>query len=171
MPMEWQELKDDWLAQESLAQALSDWAITPINEQEDSINSLELTKKQQSCIETNKSDIYTDLKALRSKVKSSLTSKEDSLDDLTLNAPNSYKLQISVPSNINYLMKAWAAAEGRDLSSVAMQCLEVGLREIKGKDGIPLSAVARYNSACEKRIALAEANDLWERIENHLKQI
>ncbi len=54
-----------------------------------------------------------------------------------LNTPNSFKLKLSVPSNLNYLMKAWAAAEGRDLSSVALQCLEAGLREMKSKGALP----------------------------------
>ena len=79
-----------------------------------------------------------------------ITCKENQLDDLVLNTPNSYKLQLSVPSNLNYLMKAWAAAEGRDLSSVALQCMELGLREMKSKGAIPSSAIRRYDLSCEK---------------------
>jgi len=62
-------------------------------------------------------------------------------------------------------MKVWAAAEGRDLSSVAFQCLETGIREMKSKGSIPLVAVNRYDSACQKRIALAEVNNLLEKYE------
>ena len=65
-------------------------------------------------------------------------------------------------------MKTWAAAEGRDLSSVALQCLEIGLREMKGKGAIPSSAISRYELACEKRIALAEVNDFWEKYDRSL---
>ena len=69
-------------------------------------------------------------------------------------------------------MKVWAAAEGRDLSSVAFQCLETGIREMKSKGSIPSVAVNRYNSACQKRIELAEVNNLLEKFEiaqNELK--
>ena len=60
-------------------------------------------------------------------------------------------------------MKAWAAAEGRDLSSVALQCLEIGLRAMKSKGSIPSAALRRYDVACERRIALAEVNNIWEK--------
>ena len=66
---------------------------------------------------------------------------------------------------INYLMKAWAAAEGRDLSSVALQCLEIGLRAMKSRGSIPTAAIERYDIACKKRIALAEVNDIWDKYE------
>ena len=62
-------------------------------------------------------------------------------------------------------MKAWAAAEGRDLSSVALQCLESGLRTMKSKGSIPSVAIERYDVACQKRIALAEVNNVWEKYE------
>ena len=62
-------------------------------------------------------------------------------------------------------MKVWAAAEGRDLSSVAFQCLETRIREMKSKGSIPSIAVNRYDSACQKRIALAEVNNLMEKYE------
>ena len=69
---------------------------------------------------------------------------------------------------MNYLLKAWAAAEGRDLSSVALQCLENGLRSFKGMGAIPSAAIKRYDVACEKRIALAEINNAWEEYENSI---
>ena len=62
-------------------------------------------------------------------------------------------------------MKVCAAAEGRDLSSVAFQCLETGIREMKSKGSIPSVAVNRYDLACQKRIALAEVNNLLEKYE------
>ena len=70
-----------------------------------------------------------------------------------------------MPSNLTYLLKVWAAAEGRDLSSVAFQCLETGIMEMKSKGSIPAVAISRYNSACQKRIALAEVNNLLEKYE------
>ena len=91
--------------------------------------------------------------------------KENELDDLSLNTANSAKLQVSVPSSLNYLMKAWAAAEGRDLSSVALQCLEIGLRAMKSRGSIPTAAIERYDIACKKRIALAEVNNIWDKYE------
>ena len=69
------------------------------------------------------------------------------------------------------MLKVWAAAEGRDLSSVAFQCLELGLREMKSKGSVPVVALKRYNNACEKRIALAEANNLLEKYESHQNNI
>ena len=88
-------------------------------------------------------------------IKLKIIEKENELDDLSLNTANSAKLQVSVPSSLNYLMKAWAAAEGRDLSSVALQCLEIGLRAMKSKGSIPSAAIERYDVACKKRIAFA----------------
>ena len=54
-----------------------------------------------------------------------------------------------------------AAAEGRT-SSVVFQCLETGLWEMKSKGSIPSVAISRYDTACQKRIALAEVNYLLE---------
>ena len=102
---------------------------------------------------------------MKKKVKETISLKEISLDDIALNTSNSNKVQISVPSNLTYLLKVWAAAEGRDLSSVAFQCLETGLREMKCKGSIPSVAINRYDSACQKRIALAEVNNLLEKYE------
>ena len=96
-------------------------------------------------------------------MKSQLNSREIEIDEIALNAANSSKLQISVPSNLNYLMKVWAAAEGRDLASVALQCMEFGLREMKSKGTIPSMAVEKYQIACEKRILLAEINGRLDR--------
>jgi len=42
---------------------------------------------------------------LKKKVKETISAKEISLDDITLNTSNENKVQISVPTNLNYLMK------------------------------------------------------------------
>ena len=111
---------------------------------------------------------------MKKKVKETISSKEISLDDIALNTSNSNKVQISVPSILTYLLKVWAAAEGRDLSSVAFQCLETGIMEMKSKGSIPSVAINRYDSACQKRIALAEVNNLLEKYEiaqNEIKKL
>ena len=163
----WDEVKELWSRHTDLPKAISSWALGPIKNNEDLIHQIE---KEIS----NKADkakvpiIQENLKVLKRNIKAGVSEKENSLDDLSLNSPNTYKLQVSVPSNLNYLMKAWAAAEGRDLSSIALQCLESGLREMKSKGAIPIAAIKRYDNACEKRIALAEVNEIWERHENEL---
>ena len=96
------------------------------------------------------------LKSLKKKVKETISSKEISLDDIALNTSNSNKVQISVPSN--YFLKVWAVAEGRDLSSVAFQCLETGIREMKSKGSIPSIAINRYDYF-QKRIKSKEVNN------------
>ena len=168
MDTSWTSKRDAWLKQTSLESETSSWAAESINKSEEIILDLEKghnsSGKQQRSIE----EAETELRLLRKTIKRSLTDKENELDELSLNTPNSYKLQLSVPSNLSYLMKAWAAAEGRDLSSVAMQCLETGLREMKRKGSIPEAAVKRYDASCEKRIALAEVNHIWETHEQEL---
>ncbi len=157
MSKSWGESRDRWLQETSLPEEISLWALELLRKNENEIYAIEalIAEKEQSLLSEK-------LKALRRNIKEEVTSKENSLDDLSLNTPNSYKLQVSVPSSLNYLMKAWAAAEGRDLSSVALQCLEIGLRAMKSKGSIPSAAVARYDVACEKRIALAEVNNAWD---------
>ena len=163
----WGEERESWLRKTSLPDELSTWAIESINKNEDDIHSIERSASADTSIK-KPITVEEDLKTLRKNIKNEIARKEDSIDDLSLITANSYKLQLSVPSNLNYLLKAWAAAEGRDLSSVAFQCLEIGLREMKSKGAIPFAAVKRYDNACEKRIALAEANNTWERYENEL---
>ena len=164
MISKWKKAKGLWAERTSLPAEVKEWAIESIKEQESAIENIELFSSQGS--EREREGIEESLKILRKSIKSELTSRENELDDLTLNTPNSYKLQISVPSNLNYLMKAWAAAEGRDLSSVALQCMETGLREIQSKGAIPKTAIKRYEDSCDRRIALAEVNCLWERHQN-----
>ena len=167
MPGGWREVKNDWLKRTALNEEVSSWAVNAIEVHQETFEGLKAS------YEKNKSDGKNGLgeeglKELKKKIKNEMTHLENTLDDLSLNAPNTYKLQISVPSNLNYLMKAWAAAEGRDLSSVALQCLEIGLREMKSNGGIPSAALRRYDNACEKRIALAETNQVWEQFNSAL---
>tara|TARA_Y100000589_G_C27183655_1_gene641812 strand:+ start:2369 stop:2863 length:495 start_codon:yes stop_codon:yes gene_type:complete len=158
MVKNWSYLREEWLKSTPLKQANAKWALEAL------INSEKEFYEIEKSLETNE-DIYLKVKNLKKKVKENIYSKELSLDDITLNTSNSNKVQISVPSNLNYLLKVWAAAEGRDLSSVAFQCLETGIREIKSKGAIPEIAINRYDSACEKRIALAEINNLIDKYE------
>ena len=84
---------------------------------------------------------------------------------------NLYLCDIYLRHYLNYLLKVWAAAEGRDLSSVAFQCLETGLREMKSKGSLPAVAIDRYNSVCKKRIALAEITNLVDKYESEKKGV
>ncbi len=163
---EWEKLEGDWIKRTSLPSDLSKWAIETISQKAQDLHDLDEVSQDKEHVATERESNNEALKVLKKNIKNAFTARENALDDLSLNAPNSYKLQISIPSNLNYLMKAWAAAEGRDLSSVALQCLETGLREMKGKGSIPAAALRRYDNACEKRIALAEVNHLWEAYEN-----
>ncbi len=161
MRQSWSRTRDEWLSQTSIAEENSAWAIESINKNEKAIYELEAISDEQPI-----NDLDEKLKLLRKAIKAEITIKENNLDDLALNTANSSKLQVSVPSSLSYLMKAWAAAEGRDLSSVALQCLENGLRTLKSKGSIPPAAIERYDSVCEKRIALAEINNVWDRYES-----
>ena len=161
MERSWGKVRDEWLGKTSLEEEISLWAIECLNKNEKAIYSLEEISKEGS---TNQ--IEEKIKELRKTIRTEILEKETSLDDLSLNTANSSKLQVSVPASLNYLMKAWAAAEGRDLSSVALQCLEIGLRAMKSKGSIPSAAIERYNVACQRRIALAEVNNIWDKHES-----
>ncbi len=161
MNKSWSSARDEWLSKTSLTEETSAWAIESINKNEKEIYALESISEKELL-----SDLDERLKKLRKAIRNEIINKENKLDDLTLSTANSSKLQVSVPSSLNYLMKAWAAAEGRDLSSVALQCLENGLRSLKSKGSIPTAAIERYNVACQKRIALAEVNNTWDRYES-----
>ena len=158
MANNWSKIRDEWLKSTALAENDAKWALEALVNSEEELFEIERKSK-------NNEDSIDNVKSLKKKVKETISSKEISLDDIALNTSNSNKVQISVPSNLNYLLKVWAAAEGRDLSSVAFQCLETGLREMKSKGSIPSIAINRYNSACQKRIALAEVNNLLEKYE------
>ena len=158
MPSNWSKIRDEWLDRTAIAKDDAKWALEALINTEDELFAIEQKIN-------NKEDAISQVQFLKKKVKETISLKEISLDDIALNTSNSNKVQISVPSNLTYLMKVWAAAEGRDLSSVAFQCLETGIREMKSKGSIPSVAVNRYDSACQKRIALAEVNNLLEKFE------
>ena len=158
MPKNWSYIRDEWLKSTTIAEDDAKWALEALINSEGELFEIERKFKRNE-------DTLGEVRNLKKKVKETISSKEISLDDISLNTSNSNKVQISVPSNLNYLLKVWAAAEGRDLSSVAFQCLETGLREMKSKGSIPSIAITRYNSACQKRIALAEVNNLLEKYE------
>ena len=146
MSKNWSYIRDEWLKSTTIAEDDAKWALEALINTEEDLFEIERKFK-------NNQDALGQVRTLKKKVKETISSKETSLDDITLNTSNSNKVQISVPSNLNYLLKVWAAAEGRDLSSVAFQCLETGLREMKSKGSIPSIAINRYDSACQKRIA------------------
>ena len=154
----WSNLREEWLNSTSIPADDAKWALEALVSAEDEL--FEIERKIRT-----KENISGEVKNLKKRVKERITLKEFDLDDISLNTSNSNKLQISVPANLNYLLKVWAAAEGRDLSSVAFQCLETGISEMKSKGSIPIIAINRYNSACKKRIALAEINNLLEKYE------
>ncbi len=158
MSKNWSYIRDEWLKSTTIAEDDAKWALEALINSEGDL--FEIERKYKS-----KENALGEVRSLKKKVKETISSKEISLDDIALNTSNSNKVQISVPSNLNYLLKVWAAAEGRDLSSVAFQCLETGLREMKSKGSIPSIAINKYDSACQKRIALAEVNNLLEKYE------
>ena len=158
MPKNWSYIRDEWLKSTTIDEDDAKWALEALINTEEELFEIERKFK-------NNENALGQVRGLKKKVKETISSKEISLDDIALNTSNSNKVQISVPSNLNYLLKVWAAAEGRDLSSVAFQCLETGLREMKSKGSIPSIAITRYDSACQKRIALAEVNNLLEKYE------
>ena len=163
MSKDWTYFREEWLKNTSLQEDDAKWALEAL------INSEKEFYEVDSGIQ-NKEDVFLKVKNLKKKVRDNISSKELSLDNIALSTSTSNKLQISVPSNLNYLLKVWAAAEGRDLSSVAFQCLETGLREIKSKGSLPAVAIDRYDSVCKKRIALAEITNLVDKYESEKKE-
>ena len=164
MSKDWTYFREEWLKNTSLQEDDAKWALEAL------INSEKEFYEVESGIQ-NKEDVLIKVKKLKKKVRDNISSKELSLDNIALNTSTSNKLQISVPSNLNYLLKVWAAAEGRDLSSVAFQCLETGLREMKSKGSLPAVAIDRYDSVCKKRIALAEITNLVDKYESEKKGV
>ena len=164
MSKDWTYFREEWLKNTSLQEDDAKWALEAL------INSEKEFYEVESRIQ-NKEDVLIKVKNLKKKVRDNISSKELSLDNIALSTSTSNKLQISVPSNLNYLLKVWAAAEGRDLSSVAFQCLETGLREMKSKGSLPAVAIDRYDSVCKKRIALAEITNLVDKYESEKKGV
>lgn len=164
MSKNWSYFREEWLKTTSLQEEDAKWALEALINAEKDFFEIERGIE-------NKEDIFGKVKNLKKKVKENIALKEIGLDDISLSTSNSNKLQISVPSNLNYLLKVWAAAEGRDLSSVAFQCLEIGISEMKSKGSIPSIALDRYDTSCEKRIALAEINNLLDKYESAQNKI
>ncbi len=146
-----------------LSPELTEWEEMLLSQEEKMISSLESEFEKPDCEEANFHEQLAILKDIKNRFKSQIASTEKEIDEISLNTPHSSKLQISVPSNLNYLMRVWAAAEGRDLASVALQCLEFGLREMQSRGTIPSRAIEKYEIACEKRILLAEISGRWDR--------
>ena len=109
MSKNWSYIRDEWLKSTTIAQDDAKWALEALINTEEDLFEIERKFK-------NNQDALGQVKSLKKKVKETISSKETSLDDIALNTSNSNKVQISVPSNLNYLLKVWAAAEGRDLS-------------------------------------------------------
>ena len=162
MSKDWTCIREEWLKNTSLHESDAKWALEALINSEKEFYEVERGLQ-------DKEEIFNKVRNLKKKVRENISTKELSLDDIALNTSTSNKLQISVPSNLNYLLKVWAAAEGRDLSSVAFQCLETGLREMKSKGSLPKVAIDRYDSVCKKRIALAEISNLVDKYESEKK--
>ena len=64
------------------------------------------------------------------------------------------KLTVSVPPSLHVLLHSWALCEGRELTSVVLQCVELSIRQLKSNGSIPEAAVRRYESACKERLAI-----------------
>ena len=52
------------------------------------------------------------------------------------------------------MLQEWALCEGRELTSVVLQCVELSIRQLKSNGSIPEAAVSRYESACKERLAI-----------------
>ena len=113
MSKNWSYIRDEWLKSTTIAEDDAKWALEALINTEEDLFEIERKFK-------NNQDALGQVRNLKKKVKETISSKEISLDDIALNTSNSNKVQISVPSNLNYLLKVWAAAEGRDLSSVCL---------------------------------------------------
>ena len=44
---------------------------------------------------------------------------------------NQVKLTVSVPPSLHVLLRSWALCEGRELTSVVLQCVELSIRQLK----------------------------------------
>ena len=66
---------------------------------------------------------------------------------------NQVKLTVSVPPSLHVLLRSWAQCEGRELTSVVLQCVELSVRQLKSNGSIPAGAIRNYEIACEERLA------------------
>ena len=67
---------------------------------------------------------------------------------------NQVKLTVSVPPSLHVLLRSWALCEGRELTSVVLQCVELSVRQLKSSNSIPTAAVRADETACEERLAV-----------------
>ena len=67
---------------------------------------------------------------------------------------NQIKLTVSVPPSLHVLLRSWAICEGRELTSVVLQCLELSIRQLKSNGAIPSAAIQKYEAACDERLAV-----------------
>ena len=67
---------------------------------------------------------------------------------------NQVKLTVSVPPSLHVLLRSWALCEGRELTSVVLQCVELSIRQLKSNGSIPSAAVRAYEVACDERLAI-----------------
>ncbi len=72
----------------------------------------------------------------------------------TVTRENQVKLTVSVPPSLHVLLRGWALCEGRELTSVVLQCVELSVRQLKSNGSIPAAAVRSYEQACEERLAV-----------------
>ena len=64
------------------------------------------------------------------------------------------KLTVSVPPSLHVLLRSWALCEGRELTSVVLQCVELSVRQLKSNGSIPSAAIRAYEGACDERLAV-----------------
>ena len=67
---------------------------------------------------------------------------------------NQIKLTVSVPPSLHVLLRSWAICEGRELTSVVLQCVELSVRQLKSNGSIPTAAIHQYEKACDERLAI-----------------
>ena len=67
---------------------------------------------------------------------------------------NQVKLTVSVPPSLHVLLRSWALCEGRELTSVVLQCVELSIRQLKSNGSIPSAAIRSYETACDERLAI-----------------
>ena len=72
----------------------------------------------------------------------------------TATRENQVKLTVSVPPSVHVLLRSWALCEGRELTSVVLQCVELSIRQLKSNGSIPSAAVRAYEVACDERLAI-----------------
>ena len=93
------------------------------------------------------------LKLLRAQKHVKLNQKARAMVKTTTRE-NQVKLTVSVPPSLHVLLRSWAICEGRELTSVVLQCVEYSVRQLKSNGSIPGAAIRHYESACDERLAI-----------------